>query len=273
MNKSSSIKCFYKNGKKILKDKGKKLPSKMPDETVKSLFIEQEKFSIASISEEKTNKKIFLKTIPTRVFSKIKKKIHLKNLRAGVTGIWASASVVLIFGFLISIMLTPKSAKPQDTKRYAIYSSRPLTLQPSTNAIYSKDSRAQKINEVYKKYNCPLEGLGDVMVYEADKNNIPWWLVAAVSFQESSCGKRSPKVSGIESYNAWGWGVYGGSVFSFDNWVRGIETVSKYFNDKFYSKGVEDTCVIMRTYTPPSNGSWCEGVNHFRDVILNYESP
>ena len=96
-------------------------------------------------------------------------------------------------------------AKPQDTRRYSIYSSKPLTLQTATTSIYSKDSRAQKINAVYKKYNCPLEGMGDVLVYEADKNNIPWWLVAAVSFQESGCGKVTPKVGGKESYNAWGW--------------------------------------------------------------------
>lgn len=273
MAKNSANKCFYKNGKKILKNKRRSLSSEVSDEMVNSLIMEEEKFSLASISQENKEKKFDLKAIPNKIFSKIKEKTHLKDVRAGLTGVWASASVVLIFGFLISLMITPKNAKPQDTKRYAIYSSRPLTLQPSTNAVYAKDSRAQRINEVYKQYNCPLEGMGDVMVYEADKNGIPWWLVAAVSFQESGCGKKSPKVAGAESYNAWGWGVYGGVVFSFDNWVRGIETVSKYFGDKFYSKGIEDTCVIMQTYTPPSNGSWCEGVNHFRDVIVNYESP
>ena len=274
MTKNSSNKCFYKNGKRILKKKKPSLSDTTNlKTTVGSIANYEEGFSIAPITQEKVSPFSKRKAnIKERVYRKIKAKIHLKNFRVGVMSIWASASVVLIFGFLISLMLTPKNAKPQDTKRYAIYSSRPLTLQPSTNAIYARDSRAQRINEVYKMYNCPLEGLGDVMVYEADKNNIPWWLIAAVSFQESGCGKRTPKAGGAESYNAWGWGVYGGTVFSFDNWVRGIETVSKYFNDKFYSKGIEDTCVIMKTYTPPSNGSWCEGVNHFRDLILNYES-
>lgn len=267
MAKSSNNKCFYKNGKKILKNKKDKISEVVSDNLVSSIASNDSKQSVSTISSIKNNKLKF------NLSSKITPKVHLKNVKNGIAGVWASASVALIFGFLIFLMVSPKNAKPQDTKKYAIYSSRPLTLQPSTNAIYAKDSRAQRINEVYKKYNCPLEGLGDIMVYEADKNEIPWWLVAAVSFQESSCGKKSPKVGGVESYNAWGWGVYGGIVFSFDNWARGIETVSKYFSEKFYSQGVEDTCEIMKTYTPPSNGSWCEGVNHFRDVIVNYETP
>lgn len=270
MDKGKLGKCFYKNGKKILKNKSPNLSSNRGIVSISSLTENTKKFSIANNDPAEKNPFNTLKV-------KTKPRIHLKdlrmNVRAGITGIWASASIVVIFAFITSIMVTPQKAKPTDTKRYAIYASRPLTLQSSTTSIYSKDSRAQKINEVYKMYKCPLEGLGDVMVYEADKNDIPWWLVAAVSFQESSCGKRTPKISGSETYNAWGWGVYGGMVFSFDNWVRGIETTSKYFSEKFYSKGITNTCEIMKTYTPPSNGSWCEGVNHFANLIQNYETP
>jgi hypothetical protein len=31
-------------------------------------------------------------------------------------------------------------------------------------------------------------------------------------------------------------------------------------------------CIIMNTYTPPSNGSWCNGVKYFGDMIQNYET-
>lgn len=274
MDKSSSHKCFYKNGKKVLKKKDLDFYIKSTVETINSLAATNEVFSIAPSAPSKSG-----------VFSKFKlfkknnqkekgtRKIHISSVRSGITGVWASLSVIVIFAFLSSIMLTPQKARPQDTRRYAIYSSKPLTLQSSTTSIYSKDSRAQRINEVFKMYKCPLEGLGDVFVYEADKNDIPWWLTAAVSFQESGCGKKTPKAGGVESYNAWGWGVYGNAAFSFDNWVRGIETVSKYFNDRFFSRGITDTCEIMKTYTPPSDGSWCEGVNHFGELIQNYETP
>lgn len=219
----------------------------------------------------------------TSIFQKEEKKkfsfksaldlLKSQNVNNKITTVWASLSVIMVFGVLVSIMVTPGKAKPQDTSKYAIYSSKPLVLEQSTYDIYSKDSRAQRINEVFKMYNCPLEGMGETFVFEADRNNIPWWLVAAVSFQESSCGKNTPKVSGIETYNAWGWAVYGNTTWSFDNWARGIETVSKYFGDKFYSQGVIDLCEIMKTYTPPSNGSWCEGVKHFGDLIQSYITP
>lgn len=272
MNKSSSHKCFYKNGKKVLKKKDLDFLIRNSLETINSLAIPKEVSSIVPSTQAK--KSLLSKLLGSKTAkNKVKKKIHLSDVRKGLTSAWASVSIIAIFAFLSSVMITPQKAKPQDTTRYAIYSSKPLTLQASTTSIYSKDSRAQRINEVFKMYKCPLEGLGDVFVYEADKNNIPWWLTAAVSFQESGCGKKTPKVGGEESYNAWGWGVYGNLTFSFDNWVRGIETVSKYFNEKFFAKGVTDTCEIMKTYTPPSDGSWCEGVNHFGEMIQNYETP
>lgn len=277
MNRANINNCFYKNGKKTLK---RKIPNSYDREEIKSLsstLINENKFSIANdFDDNKNTKKSVLSKLKTKskkIFKKIRSNVDKSNVKAGVTGVWASFSIVAIFAFVTSIMTIPQKAVPENTTKYSIYSSKPLTIKTTTASIYSKDSRAQKINSVYRIYNCPLEGMGDVMVYEADKNNIPWWLVAAISFQESGCGKKTPKTNGVESYNAWGWGVYGDYVFSFDNWVRGIETVSKYLSDKFYSKGITDTCEIMKTYTPPSKGSWCEGVNHFGDVIQNYETP
>jgi hypothetical protein len=186
---------------------------------------------------------------------------------------WAIASIAFytLFSFFLLARPTTVSVKPQE--KYISYSSKPLTIEGSSYGVYARDSRSERINSILKKYNCPMEGLGEVFVYEADKNNIPWWLVASVAFQESGCGKKTPEVNGVESYNAWGWGVYGDNVTMFDNWVRGIETVSKYFNEKFYSKGITNTCDIMKVYTPPSKGSWCNGVNFFGDVIQNYKSP
>lgn len=136
----------------------------------------------------------------------------------------------------------------------------------------SKDPRALKIENVFEKFKCPLAEKGEYIVRKADENSIPYWLVAAVSFQESGCGKITPKVKGAETYNAWGYGVFGGYVKTFESWEDGIETLSKYFSKRFYSKGITDPCEIMKTYTPPSKGSWCAGVNYFGQMIENFES-
>lgn len=142
-----------------------------------------------------------------------------------------------------------------------------------TSTTENGDPRAIKIDEIFKKYNCPMAGLGEVFVREADKNNIPYWVVASIAFQESSCGKKVPYVDDNSSYNAWGWAVYGDQVKTFDSWEHGISVVSQYMDEKFFSKGITDLCEIMKIYTPPSKGSWCKGVGFFGEEIHEFESP
>ena len=174
---------------------------------------------------------------------------------------------------LSSAILNPFKIKPEISDKCVIFSSKPLTFEQSTYHLYTKDSRAQKINGVFKYFKCPLEGMGEKFVEEADSNNIPWYIVAGIAFKESSCGKNTPKVEGAESYNAWGWAVYGTTTKTFDNWARGIETVSKYLGTRFYSQGITDECEIMKVYTPPSNGSWCEDVKYFGNLIQEFSTP
>lgn len=185
---------------------------------------------------------------------------------------WALLSNVafLIFGTLF--VLYPIKSTVNTNNKYTIYASKPLVLNESTFEIDTTDARVQKIDNVFRDYKCPLEGLGDVFVKEADKNNIPWYIVAAISFQESGCGKKIPYVASEPSYNAWGYGVYGENVHEFDNWVQGIEVMSRYLSKRFYAQGVTDTSDIMKTYTPPSMGSWYKGVDYFSDLIQNYST-
>jgi hypothetical protein len=180
-----------------------------------------------------------------------------------------NAALLIAISFLITNNVTTQNPH----NKYALFSSKPLTSLAASSRLFGGDPRAATIDKIMGIYNCPLEGKGRVFVTEADKYNIPYWLVAAISFQESSCGKVTPRADGKESYNAWGWGVWGPHVKTFENWDEGIRTVSRYMGDNFYSKGVTDTCDIMRIYTPPSDGSWCRGVNYFGDIIQNYRSP
>jgi hypothetical protein len=205
---------------------------------------------------------------------------HLKNwiknnalTKYSFKHLWVSGSLASFATIALITAIYPMQVMPKINHKYSIFASTPLRLGSTTYEIYSKDARSQKINFVFKEYNCPLEGMGEAFVYEADKHSIPWWLVAAISFQESSCGKMTPEPGGVESYNAWGWAVYGDNVQTFDNWARGIETVSQYMANNFFAKNITDPCEIMKTYTPPSKGSWCEGVKYFGDIIQNYTTP
>lgn len=261
---------FLKNGKRMIK-------SHKSDQKVNSIIdfnMEPKLMSLMDVVETKDN--LLLHKI---IHFKNRKLNNLKNTstkfkhslrNSNFAVMWTVSSMAAFILFAGIFLLVPWKVKPILPDKYSIYAAKPLSLKDMNYDVYTKDSRAQRINSVFKEYNCPLEGLGEVFVYEADKYNIPWWLVASISFQESSCGKRTPEVLGAESYNAWGWAVYGDNVQMFDNWVRGIETVSEYMHTRFYSKGITEPCEIMATYTPPSKGSWCEGVNFFGEQIQGY---
>lgn len=187
---------------------------------------------------------------------------------------WAGASLfitILLATFIFRIPIYKKAqAAPE---KYSVFSSIPLTLDTVSQELDYSDSRAVRIDRVMELFNCPMAGLGEEFVKKADENDIPYWVTAAIAFQESSCGKNVPTIDGESSYNAWGWATYGDQTYRFDNYEQGIDIVSKYLAKKFYSRGETDLCEIMKTYTPPSNGSWCKGVGYFGDFIQSYKSP
>ena len=145
-------------------------------------------------------------------------------------------------------------------------------------------------NQAYSRFSGLLINLSELMINTQRQNNrltamssaltlllsqitlLTALVLAAISFQESGCGKKIPYVEGEPTYNAWGYGVYGDNVHGFDNWVQGIETMSRYLSKRFYAQGVTDTSDIMKTYTPPSMGSWYKGVDYFSNLIQNYSS-
>ncbi|MEZ6255226.1 MAG: hypothetical protein R3B92_00390 [Patescibacteria group bacterium] len=182
----------------------------------------------------------------------------------GISGVF---SIFLTTYALINLDSLVGKVEP----KYSTYSSKPKVAGIATQNLESGDARAARINAIFSMYECPIQGKGDVFVKEADKNNIPYWLVASVAFQESTCGKYTPYINGAPTHNLYGWGVWGDNVAKFDTLDEGIEVVSEYMNKRFYSQGITEPCDIMKVYTPPSQGSWCEGVKFFRDKITQFE--
>lgn len=188
--------------------------------------------------------------------------------------LWLASNAALAMVILTLLFSNVAINKPKTNNvKYSIFSAKPLTLGTSTTQLFGSDTRAAVLDNVLAAYGCPLAGLGNVFVKEADRNDIPFWLAPAISFQESNCGRKSPRVDEQETYNAWGWNVWGTTTHAFDSWEDGIKTVSAYLDNKFFSRGITDPCEIMRVYTPSSNGSWCKGVNYFADIIQNYKTP
>ena len=116
-----------------------------------------------------------------------------------------------------------------------------------------------KLTFYLKKHNSPLENYAGVIIRKAEKYNLDWRLVTAISGVESTFGKRIP----FGSYNAYGWA---NGDYNFKSWEDSIEIVSKTLREKYIDKGADNLQKIARIYAPPSV-TWAGNVNFFINQI------
>ncbi len=94
------------------------------------------------------------------------------------------------------------------------------------------DRRASVLKAYLEAKNSPLNPSAATFIKTADKYNLDWKLVVAISGVESTFGQQIP----YNSYNAWGWGIYGDNTIRFSSWDEGIETISKGLREKYMDK-------------------------------------
>lgn len=123
------------------------------------------------------------------------------------------------------------------------------------NSAVDKDEelrqiKADAIDSYFEMRDMPLGGLGMKMVLEAEKNDIDWRLLPAISVRESTGGKNDCKKV---KHNAFGWGS---CKIGFKSDDEAIETVARNLggnNPKtshYYDN--KTTMQILRIYNPPS---------------------
>lgn len=135
--------------------------------------------------------------------------------------------------------------------------SAPLVLGASVGSnIQVGDARSANLKYFFRKYNSPLYDVAEHMVAAADKYGFDYRLLAAIAMQESGLCKFIPE----NSYNCWGFGIYGDLVTRFDSYDEGIDIVSKSIKEHYIDQGLVTPELIMSKYTPSSNGSWARGV-------------
>ena len=135
-------------------------------------------------------------------------------------------------------------------------------LPPIESSLIAADARPKIIQTFLEKHQCPMEPTENYAkryVAIADKYNLDFRLIPAISMQESNCCKKIPGGSN----NCWGYGIYGDQVVVFNSYEAGIETVAETLARNYTSKGLMEPDEIMRKYTPQSKGSWAAGVLHF----------
>jgi hypothetical protein len=129
--------------------------------------------------------------------------------------------------------------------------------------LVAQDARVVVIKDFFKKYKSDLLPYAQNIVDAADKYDLDYRLVPAIAMQESNLCSKAPK----DSHNCWGFGIYGKNVLKFSNYAEAINTVTKTLAIQYKGQGLETPEQIMTRYTPGSNGSWANGVNHFMNQL------
>jgi hypothetical protein len=128
-----------------------------------------------------------------------------------------------------------------------------------------QEARIEVLKEFFKRYNSPLLSHAELIVATADKYSLDWKLVPAIAMQESTLCKKIPK----NSFNCWGFGIYGGKITRFANYDEAIETVTKTLAREYKEKrGLEEPHEIVTRYTPGS-GTWADKVTLVMNSIQN----
>lgn len=141
-----------------------------------------------------------------------------------------------------------------------VFSALPNQKTDIITSVKTADARTEILRQYLAHYNSPLEEHASLIVMMADQYDFDYRWMVAIAMQESTLCKFIP----VDSYNCWGWGIYGDKVTRFDSYEDAIRRIAPQFKQIFL-KGdhSKDPFKVMETYTPPSDGSWANGVNQF----------
>lgn len=185
--------------------------------------------------------------------------------RAGVwfVATWFGASITtLIFSTIFAFYLaSPKIVKPS-VQSFKLYAALPESGSFVSDEIKISDGRAKIIEDFFNEHKSPLSAYSRNFIEVADKYSLNWRLLPSIAMQESNGGKKVIK----ESFNPFGYGIYGKLVTRFSSWDEAIERVGRALREDYLNKGLKTPNQIMTKYTPPSlavGGAWAKGVSSF----------
>lgn len=182
-------------------------------------------------------------------------------------GSWFGASyTALIFALLFSFYLNSLTQVDPVSQNFKLYAAVPKSETTISDYIEPSDGRAKIIENFFLIYKSPLSYYSNIFVQVADKYNLDYKLLPSIAMQESNGGKKVIK----NSFNPFGFGIYGQMVVKFTSWEEAIEKVGKALREDYLNKGLKNPTQIMAKYTPPSlakNGAWAKGVTSFMEEL------
>lgn len=187
--------------------------------------------------------------------------------KATLVAAWFGASFIsLIFSTLFLVYISTDRVVLTTSHNFRLYAAVPGSKSSVADKVEFSDARSKIIKDFFKRYSAPLAEYSEVFVKVADKNKLPYSLLPAIAMQESNGGKKVIS----NSYNPFGYGIYGKLVTKFSSWEEAIERVGRALKQDYLDKGLNSPTQIMAKYTPPSlekGGIWAKGVNSFMEEL------
>ncbi len=121
------------------------------------------------------------------------------------------------------------------------------------------DARVEQLEAYLESHRSPLEPFASIFVETADRYELDWKLVPAITGVESTFGKQIP----FNSYNAYGWS---NGLAHFQSWEESINHVSQFLKEKYVDRGLDTPLKMGPVYAPPSS-TWGAKVNFFMAKI------
>ncbi len=118
------------------------------------------------------------------------------------------------------------------------------------------DAKVVKVEAVLKKYNSPFQGLGHIIVEQADACNGDWKIILAIAGNESGFGKLPVKL-----YNPFGYldGV------QYSSWEDALTSISCKISQRFIEPCNKSLTCIVKTYAGDVDDRqrWVYNINWF----------
>ncbi len=203
-----------------------------------------------------------------RLLSK-RKKMQTENFRLhiGLVGAWFGTAITcLIFSLTLMFYISTTKVVNPVSQNFNLYAALPENNSEVSEEIASQDGRAKIIENFFRRNKSPLANYSETFVSVADKYNLDYKLLPSISMQESNGGKRVIE----DSYNPFGYGIYGKMKLKFPSWEEAIERVGRALREDYLNQGLTTPEKIMAKYTPPSlekGGTWAKGVSTFMEEL------
>lgn len=142
----------------------------------------------------------------------------------------------------------------------------PVVL-PTADISPRTDIRVTVLHKFLTNYDSPLAPISAFLVDTADRWGLDYAIIPAISMQESGGCKVIP----YDSYNCWGFGIYGTTITRFASYEEAITKVAKTIKESYIKDGLVNPTLLENRWAPQSEGQWSYAVNYFTGKIRDLE--